>query len=149
MIRLPRPTDAELAILRVLWERGPSTVRQVHDVLAIERPSAYTTALKLLQIMTEKGLVERDERDRTHVYHARLSEEQTQRQLVSDLLDRAFGGSAQKLVMQALATHRASPDELREIRRAIDHARDAGTGGNDGRSGGHGDNVKEHHDERG
>ena len=119
----PRPTDAELSILRVLWERGPSTVRQVHDVLGRERPAAYTTALKLLQIMTEKGLVERDDRDRTHVYRARLSEEQTQRQLVRDLLDRAFGGSASKLVMQALASRRASPDELREIRRVIDNAR--------------------------
>src|SRR5215471_20111882 len=92
----PRPTDAELAILRILWERGPSTVRQVHDQLARDRSAAYTTALKLLQIMTEKGLVERDERERTHVYKAKLSEDQTQRQLVRDLLDRAFGGSAGK-----------------------------------------------------
>ena len=120
---LPRPTDAELAILRILWDRGPSTVRQVHDVLGRDRPSAYTTALKLLQIMTEKGLVERDERDRTHVYHARLSEEQTQRQLVRDLVDRAFGGSAAKLVLQALASRRASADELREIRSILDTAR--------------------------
>src|SRR5438105_9567235 len=120
---VPRPTDAELAILRILWDRGPSTVRQVHDVLARDRQAAYTTALKLLQIMTEKGLVERDERDRTHVYRARLSEEQTQRQLVRDLVDRAFGGSATKLVMQVLASRHASPDELREIRRAIDSAR--------------------------
>src|SRR6187200_2451295 len=119
----PRPTDAELAILRILWDRGPSTVRQVHDVLALERQAAYTTALKLLQIMTEKGLVERDERDRTHIYRARLGEETTQRQLVRDLVDRAFGGSASKLVMQALASRRASPDELGEIRRAIDSAR--------------------------
>jgi predicted transcriptional regulator len=120
---VPRPTDAELAILRILWERGPSTVRQVHDVLALERQAAYTTALKLLQIMTEKGLVERDERDRTHVYRARLGEEQTQRQLVRDLVDRAFGGSAMKLVVQALASRRASAEELRDIRKAIDHAR--------------------------
>ena len=120
---LPRPTDAELAILRVLWERGPSTVRQVHEVLGRERPGAYTTFLKLLQIMTEKGLVERDERDRTHVYRARLSEDETQRQLVRALLDRAFGGSATKLVMQALAARHASPDELREIRTLIDGAR--------------------------
>ena len=120
---VPRPTDAELAILRILWERGPSTVRQVHDVLARDRQGAYTTALKLLQIMTEKGLVDRDDRDRTHVYRARLGEEQTQRQLVRDLVDRAFGGSAMKLVMQALATRRASPEELRDIRKAIDHAR--------------------------
>jgi BlaI family transcriptional regulator, penicillinase repressor len=120
---VPRPTDAELAILRILWERGPSTVRQVHDALARERQAAYTTALKLLQIMAEKGLVERDERDRTHIYRARLSEETTQRQLVRDLLDRAFGGSAGKLVMQALATKRASAEELRDIRNAIDGAR--------------------------
>jgi predicted transcriptional regulator len=120
---LPKPTDAELAILRVLWERGPSTVRQVHEQLARERQAAYTTALKLLQIMTEKGLVERDERERTHVYKPRLSEDQTQRQLVRDLLDRAFGGSAGKLVMQALAAKRASPDELREIRKVIDGAK--------------------------
>ena len=120
---VPKPTDAELAILRVLWERGPSTVRQVHELVARDRPAAYTTALKLLQIMTEKGLVDRDERERTHIYRARLSEEQTQRQLVRDLLDRAFGGSSSKLVMQALATRRASADELREIRKAIDGAK--------------------------
>lgn len=119
----PRPTDAELAILRILWERGPSTVRQVHDVLGRSRPSAYTTALKLLQIMTEKGLVERDERDRTHIYRAHLSEEQTQRQLVRDLADRAFGGSATKLVLQALATRRASAEELKAIRDILDAAR--------------------------
>jgi predicted transcriptional regulator len=119
----PRPTDAELAILRILWERGPSTVRQVHDVLERERPSAYTTALKLLQIMTEKGLVERDERDRTHIYRARLTQEQTQRQLVRDLADRAFGGSATKLVLQALASRHASAEELREIRQILDSAR--------------------------
>ena len=119
----PRPTDAELAILRILWDRGPSTVRQVHERMTPERQPAYTTALKLLQIMTEKGLVERDERDRTHVYRARLSEETTQRQLVRDLVDRAFAGSAGKLVMQALATKRASAEELKTIRHAIDEAR--------------------------
>src|SRR5436190_23310058 len=122
----PRPTDAELAILRILWERGPSTVRQVHEILARDRQAAYTTALKLLQIMTEKGLVERDERDRTHVYRTRFAEEQTQRQLVRDLVDRAFGGSAMKLVLQALASRRASAEELRDIRKAIDEARSKG-----------------------
>lgn len=127
----PRPTDAELAILRILWDRGPSTVRQVHDILGLERQAAYTTALKLLQIMTEKGLVERDERDRTHIYRTRLSEETTQRQLVRDLADRAFGGSASKLVMQALATRRASADELRDIRKAIDSARNEKEGRDD------------------
>jgi len=121
---LPRPTDAELAILRVLWERGPSTVRQVYDVLNRERPTAYTTALKLLQIMTEKGLVRRDDTDRTHVFQARLSQEQTQRQLVRDLLDRAFGGSASKLVMQALAARRATPEELGEIQKLIEGRRE-------------------------
>ena len=121
----PRPTDAELAILRVLWERGPSTVRQVHDILVSRvGPTAYTTALKLLQIMTEKGLVRRDDSDRTHVYQARLSEEQTQRQLVRDLLERAFGGSASKLVMQALNAKRATPEELGEIRKLIEARRE-------------------------
>ena len=119
----PRPTDAELAILRILWDRGPSTVRQVHEILGRDRQAAYTTALKLLQIMTEKGLVERDERDRTHIYRARLSEETTQRQLVRDLVDRAFAGSSSKLVLQALASKRASAEELRDIRKAIDGAR--------------------------
>jgi predicted transcriptional regulator len=118
--RLPRPTDAELAILRVLWQLGPSTVRQVHEAAATERSTGYTTTLKLLQIMTEKGLVERDEHDRTHIYTARASEEQTQRQLTLDLLDRAFGGSAMKLVMQALATRRATREELDEIRDLLD-----------------------------
>jgi predicted transcriptional regulator len=120
----PRPTDAELAILRVMWERGPSTVRQVHEILSRDRPTAYTTALKLLQIMTEKGLVQRDDSDRSHVYHPRLTQEQTQRQLVRDLLDRAFGGSSSKLVMQALNARRATPEELGEIRKLIDASRE-------------------------
>lgn len=119
---LPRPTDAELALLRVLWARGPSTVRQVHEAAPDVRATAYTTTLKLLQIMTEKGLVERDETDRSHVYRARLSEEQTQRQLLQDLLDRAFDGSAMKLVMQALSTRRATPEELEQIRQLLDEA---------------------------
>ncbi len=120
MTKLPRPTDAELAILRILWERGACTVRQVHDALSRERPAAYTTALKMLQIMTEKGLVRRDEKDRTHIYQPRLTEEQTQRQLVRDLLDKAFRGSSSKLVMQALASRRATAEELTEIRRLIE-----------------------------
>ncbi len=124
MSKTPRPTDAELSILRVLWQLGPSTVRQVHEVLLRERPTAYTTALKLLQIMTEKGLVRRDESDRTHVYHPKLSEEQTQRQLIRDLVDRAFGGSSSKLVLQALASKRASSDELAEIRRMLERSKD-------------------------
>jgi BlaI family transcriptional regulator, penicillinase repressor len=124
----PRPTDAELAILRILWDRGASTVRQVHEILSRERPSAYTTALKMLQIMTEKGLVRRDDRDRTHIYQSKLTEEQTQRQLVRDLVDRAFAGSASKLVLQALATKRATPDELVEIRKLIETREGRDTG---------------------
>jgi predicted transcriptional regulator len=116
----PRPTDAELAILRILWQRGPSTVRQVHDALSRHRETGYTTILKLMQIMTEKGLVHRDESERTHIYQAKLSQEQTQQQLVTDLLEKAFGGSASQLVMQALATKPASADELARIRNLLD-----------------------------
>src|SRR6188508_425479 len=94
----PRPTDAELAILRVLWTRGPSTVRNVLDALNEQRATGYTTVLKLLQIMTDKQLVARDESDRTHIYRASFSEAATQRQLVDDLMHRAFGGSAMQLV---------------------------------------------------
>jgi BlaI family transcriptional regulator, penicillinase repressor len=119
-LNLSRPTDAELAILRVLWSRGPSTVRQVHDALSQERETGYTTVLKLMQIMTEKGLVERDESERTHVYQARFTQEQTQQRLVIDLLEKAFGGSASQLVMQALAAKPASADELAQIRRMLD-----------------------------
>jgi predicted transcriptional regulator len=124
MSKPPRPTDAELAILRILWEHGACTVRQVHDELSRERPSAYTTALKMLQIMTEKGLVRRDDSERTHIYQSRLTEEQTQRQLVRDLLDRAFGGSASKLVLQVLSARRATQEELGEIRKLIDSSKD-------------------------
>ena len=116
----PRPTDAELAILSVLWERGPSTVRDVHDELNLHTPTGYTTVLKLLQIMTEKGLVVRDEAQRAHIYESRYSEQKTQRQLLSDLVDRAFGGSAAKLVMQALSGRKANPDELSLIRDLLD-----------------------------
>ena len=116
-----KPTDGELGILRVLWANGPSTVRQVVETLG--RDTGYTTVLKLLQIMTEKGLVRRDERERTHVYQAAYTEDQTQRRLVSDLLDRAFGGSAARLVLQALSTRKTSPAELAEIRRFLDRKR--------------------------
>jgi BlaI family transcriptional regulator, penicillinase repressor len=116
-----KPTDAELGILNVLWTRGPSTVRQVAEALG--REAGYTTVLKLLQIMTEKQLVVRDETARTHIYQAAYTEDQTQRQLVSDLLDRAFGGSAAKLVLQALAANKTSPEELAEIRQLLDKQR--------------------------
>ncbi len=117
---LPRPTDAELAILRVLWDEGPCTVRRVRESLGRSQPTGYTTALKLLQIMAEKGLVDRDESRRSHVYRARLAEGETQRQLVDDLMERAFGGSAQRLVIRALESKRATPEELDAIRRLID-----------------------------
>jgi predicted transcriptional regulator len=117
---LPRPTDTELAILRVLWKKGPATVRQVHEVLAEGRDTGYTTTLKIMQIMADKGLVTRDESSRTHVYTTKLTQDQTQRQLVSDLMDRAFGGSAAALVMQALSAHPATTEELDEIRKLIE-----------------------------
>ena len=118
------PTDAELAILRVLWEKGPSTVRQIHDVVSQERELGYTTALKLLQIMTEKGLTTRETVGIQHVYNASLGEQGTQRQLLRDLIDRAFGGSTSKLVMQALAAKKTSPAELSEIRRVLARAKE-------------------------
>jgi BlaI family transcriptional regulator, penicillinase repressor len=113
------PTDAELAVLRVLWEHGDLTVREVHDLMAASRSVTYTTTLKTLQIMTEKGLTERQTVRGQHVYRPHLPEQETQRRLVRDLLDRAFGGSMAKLVMQALASRPASPEELREIRRLL------------------------------
>lgn len=113
---LPKPTDAELAILRVLWQRGPSTVRSVMETLNRTQETGYTTVLKLLQIMTEKGLVQRDEAGASHVYEPTRPEHETQQQLVRHLLDRAFGGSAPALVMQALAAKPASAAELAEIR---------------------------------
>ncbi len=120
MIRkLPKPTTGELAILRVLWQRGHATVREVVDELGRTGTVGYTTALKLMQIMTEKGLVERDERTRVHVYRAKLSEDSAQRRFVHDLLDTLFDGSAKKLVMQALSGRHTSPEELAEIRKLV------------------------------
>lgn len=118
--KTPKPTDAELSILRVLWRQGPSTVRDVYEQLSRERPMVYTTVLKLLQIMTEKGLVHREEHGRAHIYRTAQSEENAQRRLVDDLLDRAFGGSAQQLILQALTNRKASKEELAEIRRLLD-----------------------------
>ena len=117
---VPRPTDAELEILNVLWQRGAATVREVHDELSARKATLYTTVLKMLQIMTEKSLVERDESQRAHLYRARLAQDETQRQLLNDLLARAFDGSATKLVMQALSAKEASAEELTEIRALLD-----------------------------
>jgi BlaI family penicillinase repressor len=116
---LPRPTDAELEILTVLWSRGPSTVRDIHETITRRKPAQYTTVLKTLQIMTEKGLVKRDEKQRAHVYCAARPREWTQQQLAGDLLRRAFGGSAASLMLGALSAHRSSPEELAELRKFL------------------------------
>ena len=117
---LPRPTDAELEILKVLWRRGHSTVREVFETLGESKTTGYTTVLKTMQIMAEKGLVVRDESERAHRYEPAAPEDETQRRLVGDLLRKAFDGEAVKLVMQALSTERASAEELSEIRRMLD-----------------------------
>jgi predicted transcriptional regulator len=114
----PRPTDSELAILRILWERGPSTVRDVHEAMS-SRQTGYTSTLKLMQIMTEKGLVTRDDSARTHVYKAHFRREEAQRALVNDLVQLAFGGSAAALAMHAISAHPATAEELREIQDLI------------------------------
>jgi predicted transcriptional regulator len=119
MAKPPKPTDAELAILRVLWNRGPSTVKQVQDVLNETKKTGYTTVLKFMQIMVEKGLVRRDETPYAHVYEARVRQAQTQRKIVADVLDRVFEGSMSRLVMQALAAKGATAEELAEIRRIL------------------------------
>jgi predicted transcriptional regulator len=116
----PRPTDAELEILTVLWNRGPSTVRDVHETVARRKPAQYTTVLKLLQIMAEKGLVRRDEKQRAHVYEASRPREWTQRQLAVDLLQRAFGGSAKSLLLGALSAKKVSREELAELRKFLE-----------------------------
>ena len=118
--KTPRPTEAELEILRVLWQRGPSTVRGVQEALNAERPTGYTTVLKLMQIMTEKRLLLRDKSRPAHVYRPRVPAEKTQQQLVADLLDRAFAGSADKLVMHALSAKPVSRRELAQIRALLD-----------------------------
>ncbi len=116
----PRPTDAELEILTVLWSRGPSTVREVHEAVSRRKPAQYTTILKLMQIMADKGIVRRDESARAHVYQASRPQEWTQRQLAGDLLQRAFGGSAKSLLIGALSASQTSRDELAEIRKLLD-----------------------------
>jgi predicted transcriptional regulator len=116
----PRPTDAELDILTVLWNRGASTVRDVHEALVKRKPTQYTTVLKLMQIMAEKRLVRRNEDQRAHIYEASRPREWTQRQLAGDLLQRAFGGSARGLMLGALSAKKASKAELAELRRLLD-----------------------------
>jgi BlaI family penicillinase repressor len=117
---LPRPTSAELEILTVLWSRGPATVREIHEIIAKRKPAQYTTVLKLLQIMSEKGLVRRDDKARAHVYEPACYREVTQKQLAGDLLQRAFNGSAARLLQGALSARRASKAELAEMRKLLD-----------------------------
>ena len=118
--KTPGPTDSELEILQILWEDGPSTVRHVFQMIGQRRRTGYTTVLKLMQIMAEKNLVVRDESNRSHIYTARYQQEQTQRQLLTDLIGRAFGGSANNLVMQALRAKEISSDEIQQIRSLLD-----------------------------
>jgi predicted transcriptional regulator len=115
-----KPTTSELQILQVLWERGPSTVREVHDALQTEKALGYTTVLKLMQIMTAKGLVRRDEQQRAHVYEAQQPAEKTKRQLAADVLQRVFDGSARELMLHALAAQRSSKKEIEELRSLLD-----------------------------
>ena len=119
----PRPTDAELEILTVLWGIGPATVREVHEVISRRRPAQYSTVLKFMQIMAEKGLVLRDEKERAHIYKPARPREWTQRQLAGDLMERAFSGSAKALLMGALSARRANKEELAELRRLLDEYR--------------------------
>ena len=118
----PVPSNAELEILRILWKDGPKTVREVHDALKRDRDVGYTTVLKTMQVMAEKKLVTRDESERSHVYTAAVEEKSVKRRLVSDLLDKAFDGSAAQLVMQALSDKRASPEDLRKIRKLLNES---------------------------
>jgi len=126
MKKTSKPTAAELEILCVLWERDTATVREVHEILNVAKPTTYTTVLKFLQIMDEKGLVERDRQAKAHVYRARQAQAETQKNLVSDLLEKAFRGSALKLVQHVLETKPASAEELKEIRKLISEAEKKG-----------------------
>jgi BlaI family transcriptional regulator, penicillinase repressor len=119
----PRPTDAELEILTVLWSTGPTTVREIHSVISRRRQAQYSTVLKFLQIMSEKGLVRRDEKQRAHIYEATRPREWTQRQLAGDLLERAFAGSAKALLLGALSARKATKEELAELRKLLNEYR--------------------------
>lgn len=119
----PRPTDRELTILQILWDNGPSTVRQVNEAMNKDEDTGYTTTLKLMQIMAEKGLLRRDDSQFKHVYKPAITEEKTQKQLVGDLLEKAFSGSAEKLVMRALSAKKVSNKELERIKKLLDEYR--------------------------
>ncbi|PWU00832.1 MAG: transcriptional regulator [Bacteroidetes bacterium] len=119
--RTIKPTESELEILQVLWERGSATVRDVHEDLMQTKDVGYTTTLKLMQIMYEKGLVTRDDSSKTHVYQAAVSRERTQKHMVGKMIDTLFSGSSAQLVMQALGNHKSSQQELEEIQRILDN----------------------------
>lgn len=116
-----KPTESELEILRVLWDKGAATVREVHEVLAEHKDSGYTTTLKLMQIMFEKGIVKRDDSSKTHIYRANISRENTQQQFVGKMIHSLFGGSSTQLVMQELGNHAPSKEELEEIQKMLDN----------------------------
>ena len=118
--RPPKPTEAELELLRILWEQGPSTVREIHVIVSGEKETGYTTTLKILQKMADKGLVARDASQRSHIYRAAVRADKTQRQLVHELLDRAFGGAADKLILHALSSRAVSRDEIDTLRKLLD-----------------------------
>jgi BlaI family transcriptional regulator, penicillinase repressor len=122
-----RPNDVELAILRVVWSREACTVREVHDALRAERDTGYTSTLKMMQVMSEKGLLKRDDSQRPQVYRPAIPQEQTQKKLVRDLVKTVFGGSARKLVMQAVQSHKISREELKEIRNLLDQLEEGQT----------------------
>ena len=116
----PKPTESELEILQILWEKGDCTVREVHEILEKNKEAGYTTTLKLMQIMHEKGLVTRDTSSKTHIYRALVNQQKTQQQLVNKMIDNVFNGSAARLVMQALGNHTASEDEINSIKKYLD-----------------------------
>ena len=120
MSNLPKPTDSELEILNILWEKGPSTVRDVHEVLEKNKDAGYTTTLKLMQIMHDKGLLTRNVTAKSHVYTANISQEKTQGQLLKRMIDNVFNGSASQLVMQALGDYKTNPKELEEIKKYLE-----------------------------
>lgn len=119
-----KPTESELEILQILWEKGHCTVREVHEILEKNKEAGYTTTLKLMQIMAEKGLVIRDTSSKTHIYRALVNQEKTQQHLVSKMIDNVFNGSAARLVMQALGNHSASKDEIDSIKKYLDNLSD-------------------------
>lgn len=120
-IKTIKPTESELEILQILWKKGNASVREVHEDLLVTKEAGYTTTLKLMQIMHEKGLVKRDDSIKTHIYQAAVSKEKTQKHLLNKMIDTLFGGSPGELVMQALGNHKASAEELEEIQKMLDN----------------------------